>query len=127
MTLFENNMDIQPGLFDTGEKPADVDLTWLRPEMMEYISYDRKSKDVDFWLKDTGVYAPYVAIHDNGDITASSLNVLKGHEDVPQVLRSLNTGSYYPANRPLLGQNIRLPKWMTGKARNMRNEMGGGL
>lgn len=131
MTIFEKNMDdesFQGGFFDREGAPADVDLTWIRPEMMEFISYDKKRGDVDFWFNDRSLYAPYVTMHANGDISASSLQAVKGHEDMPSVIRSFNIAHTATARKgvtPILGQNVTLPHWMYYKAKQLSKQEGG--
>jgi hypothetical protein len=123
MTIFEKNMDnmdeeegFQRGFFDDYGKPADADLTWITPDMMEMIYYDRQSKDVDFWFSGGAIHAPYVTIHSNGNITASNLGKLEGYEGNFNVLRSYAYGN---DKSTLMGQNIKLPKWMIYKAKQL--------
>jgi len=39
MTIFEQQMDIQPSLFGGGNTPADIDLSYLRPEQAVHKGY----------------------------------------------------------------------------------------
>jgi len=124
MTVFEKNLceaEYQPGLFTNVNRPEDeIDLSWITPDMMDSIVYDKSSRSVDFWFKTYGLFCPYISIYVDGDIAGADLNIIPGHEDTPKMIQSF-ASSLFTGPAPM-GSNVKLPEWMHREARKLRRK-----